>query len=181
MSMSFKEVEEILKIIDQFPLAEVRFEHGDLKLYVRRDNPLQAEQDGTAAAPTKLSSGEAPAGVSKPARVQPASASASAPTPASAALGIRAPDAEREGLVAVRAPMMGVFYSTPAPDAPPFVTPGQEVAEGDDLCIIEVMKVMNLIKSPCTGIVEDIGALHAAMVDKSQALVWIRPADKKRG
>lgn len=172
MSMSFKEVDEILKIIDQFPLAEVRFEHGDLKLYVKRSNPDDTTKGTENVAQPKAASDGAPISV-RPAPVQPAPVAVQ-PQP-------RIPDAEREGLIAVRAPMMGVFYATPAPDAPPFVATGQKVAEGDDLCIIEVMKVMNLIKAPCAGIVEDISAVHAGMVDKSQALVWLRPAGKGRG
>lgn len=75
--------------------------------------------------------------------------------------------------------MMGVFYATPSPDAEPFVQPGQVIKKGVDLCIIEVMKVMNMVKSPVAGVVEEIVARNAEMVERGQALVWIRPAKEQ--
>ena len=79
------------------------------------------------------------------------------------------------GCVPVKAPMMGVFYAAPAPDAPPFVRVGDLVKEGADLCIIEVMKVMNNIKSPCEGVIEAIHAENANMVELGEAIFWIKP------
>lgn len=70
---------------------------------------------------------------------------------------------------------MGVYYASPAPDADPFVRPGQKIAKGADLCIIEVMKVMNNIRAPFAGIVVDVTAENGAMVEQGQALMWIRP------
>ena len=70
---------------------------------------------------------------------------------------------------------MGAYYAAPAPDADPFVRPGQKIAKGATLCIIEVMKVMNDIKSPFAGVVVDIAAENGAMVEQGQALMWIKP------
>ena len=59
---------------------------------------------------------------------------------------------------------MGTFYSSPSPDAPPFVLVGQKVKEGDTLFIIEAMKTMNEVKSPCDGTVTRILAQPGDMV-----------------
>ena len=70
--------------------------------------------------------------------------------------------------------MMGVYYKAPAPGADPFVRAGQKVAKGADLCIVEVMKVMNLIKAPCSGVVAEIEAENGQMVEFNQVILWIK-------
>lgn len=73
----------------------------------------------------------------------------------------------------VKSPLVGTFYSSPSPDEPPFVLVGQEVREGDTLCIIEAMKVMNEIKAPCSGKVVRIMAQPGDMVEYNQVLCII--------
>lgn len=166
MSLTFKEVDQILRIIEEFPAAEVRFEYGDLKLMVRRDATHERGQEH----PHENSRPAARVAAAAPA-AQP-KLSVAAPPPASQAPA--APE-QREGLIPVLAPMMGVFYAAPSPDSPPFVTVGQRVNEGTDLCIIEVMKVMNTVKAPCPGTVVEVVAVNGAMVELGSAMVWIRP------
>ena len=67
-----------------------------------------------------------------------------------------APAEELPAGTEVKSPLVGTFYSSPSPDAPPFVLVGQKVKEGDTLFIIEAMKTMNEIKSPCDGTVSRI-------------------------
>ena len=164
--LCFADVDEILRIIDQFPAAEIVYARGDLKLHVRRAGVLPAAQPGAAVQVGAAAPGPAPL-IANP---------ASAPLQSAAAPRV----AEvRQGLLAVESPMMGVFYATPSPDAEPFVQPGQVIKKGVDLCIIEVMKVMNMVKSPVAGVVEEIVARNAEMVERGQALVWIRPAKEQ--
>lgn len=73
----------------------------------------------------------------------------------------------------VKSPLVGTFYSAPSPDEPPFVLVGQEVREGDTLCIIEAMKVMNEIKAPCSGKVVRIMVQPGDMVEYNQLLCII--------
>ena len=102
---------------------------------------------------------------------------AAAPAAAPAAAGEAAPAAEvAEELPAgtpVKSPLVGTFYSSPAPDAPPFVLVGQKVKEGDTLFIIEAMKTMNEIKAPCDGTVVRILAQPGDMVEYNQTVVII--------
>ena len=73
----------------------------------------------------------------------------------------------------VRAPMVGTFYRAPSPGSPPFVEAGDRVREGDTLCIIESMKMMNQIKADCSGIVEAILVNNEQPVEFDQPLFTI--------
>lgn len=110
-----------------------------------------------------------------------AAAPSAAATPAASAAPAAAAAAETETAPAddlpagtqVKSPLVGTFYSSPSPDEPPFVLVGQEVKEGDTLCIIEAMKVMNEIKAPCSGKVVRIMAQPGDMVEYNQVLCII--------
>jgi acetyl-CoA carboxylase biotin carboxyl carrier protein len=163
--ISFAEVDEVLRIIDQFPAAEIVYERGDLKLHVRRAGatpmaPVAAPAPAYAPVSPEASFAEVPA--------------ATKPTSAPVQMA-----QDHPGATPIESPLMGVFYSAPAPGAEPFVQPGQHVEAGDELCIIEVMKVMNLIKAHTAGVVVHIGAENGAMVERGQALIWIRPSEAK--
>lgn len=112
-----------------------------------------------------------------PAPVVPVAAAPAAAAAAPAAQGEAAPvAAAAEELPAgtpVKSPLVGTFYSSPAPDAPPFVLVGQKVKEGDTLFIIEAMKTMNEIKAPCDGTVVRILAQPGDMVEYNQTVVII--------
>lgn len=168
MSLTFKEVDQVLRIIEEFPADEVRFEYGDLKVHVRRAGSGAARTHVAAPVPQASASNGGEAGE----RRLPAAASAGRPPEAA--------DPAREGLVAVTSPMTGVFYAAPAPGAEPFVAAGQQVAVGDDLCIVEVMKIMNLIKAPCAGVVVEIAVENAQTVSGGGAIMWIRPEGARR-
>lgn len=81
----------------------------------------------------------------------------------------------KSGLVEVKSPMVGIFYRRPSPDEDPFVEVGSKVEEGDSLAIIEAMKVMNQVKSPVSGIVEEILPENGAMVEFGEILFRIKP------
>lgn len=97
-------------------------------------------------------------------------AAAEAPAPDQSALAA-APAAEKESGTPVKSPLVGTFYSSPAPDAPPFVLVGQRVRKGDTLFIVEAMKTMNEIKAPCDGTVVRILAQPGDMVEYNQTVV----------
>ncbi len=81
---------------------------------------------------------------------------------------------EEEGVVIVRSPMVGTFYSAPAPDKEPYVTKGKTVKEDDVLCIIEAMKLMNEIKSEISGRVIDVLVNNGQPVEFDQPLFKIQ-------
>ena len=111
----------------------------------------------------------------KAAEPAPVIAAASAPAAAPAAESADAAPAEEQlpAGTQVKSPLVGTFYSSPSPDEPPFVLVGQQVKEGDTLCIIEAMKIMNEIKAPCDGKVIRIMAQPGDMVEYNQVLCVI--------
>ena len=140
---------ELMDALQSKKLGEVELEMADVKIKIK-------------AAP--------------PAPVVPAAAAPAAAAPAAAADGQAAPAGAAEAPVSgteVKSPLVGTFYSSPSPDAPPFVLVGQKVKEGDTICIIEAMKTMNEIKSPCDGTVTRILAQPGDMVEYNQTVAII--------
>ena len=108
-----------------------------------------------AAAPAPVAAAGACAPPRRPARA--AAAPAAEPAPG------------QEGHV-VKAPMVGTFYRSPSPDAKPFVEVGQAVKEGETICIIEAMKLMNEIEADASGVVKAILVENGQPVEYGQAL-----------
>lgn len=159
--MDIKELKDVaVELMDALKnrgLGEVELEMDDVKIKIKSAPPAPVVP--VAAAPVA------------------AAPVAAAPAAAPAAAGEAAPAAEAaEELPAgtpVKSPLVGTFYSSPAPDAPPFVLVGQKVKEGDTLFIIEAMKTMNEIKAPCDGTVVRILAQPGDMVEYNQTVVII--------
>lgn len=74
----------------------------------------------------------------------------------------------------IKSPLVGTFYVSPAPDAPPFVLVGQKVQTGDTLFIIEAMKTMNEVKAPCNGTVVCVLAQAGDIVEYNQTVMVIQ-------
>lgn len=99
-------------------------------------------------------------------------AAISAPEAAPVRPAVSLPSEEPEGKV-VKSPLVGTYYSKPAPDKTDFVTPGQEVKKGDVLFIIESMKLMNEIQSEYSGVVREILVNNGQMVEYGQPILVI--------
>lgn len=152
--MDIKELKDIaLELMDVLAakkLGEVELELDDVKIKIKAAEPAPV--------------------------IAAASVAAAAPAAAPAAENADAAPAAEEQLPAgtqVKSPLVGTFYSSPSPDEPPFVLVGQQVKEGDTLCIIEAMKIMNEIKAPCDGKVIRIMAQPGDMVEYNQVLCVI--------
>ena len=85
------------------------------------------------------------------------------------------PGADGTGLVPVTAPSPGIFWRSPLPGAPPFTDRGQRVTDGDVLCIVEVMKLMNHITAHVSGTIADILIENGQPVSRGQVMFRIRP------
>lgn len=73
----------------------------------------------------------------------------------------------------VKAPFVGVFYTSPSENSAPFVTVGQKVSKGDTLCILEAMKVMNEIKASVDGTIKEIKAQNGKLVEYDEEMILI--------
>ena len=75
--------------------------------------------------------------------------------------------------IKIESPMVGTYYSAPSPDSAPFVKEGEKVQEGDTLCIIEAMKLMNDIKAPISRIIKKVYVKDGTTIKKSDVLMII--------
>ena len=100
----------------------------------------------------------------------PAAAPAAAPAPAAEPVKDEDAGADFNAAKMVLSPMVGVFYASPSPSDPPFVTVGSKVKKGDVLCIIEAMKLMNEITAEEDGEIIDICAANGSVVEYGQIL-----------
>ncbi|MGB2259998.1 MAG: acetyl-CoA carboxylase biotin carboxyl carrier protein [Porticoccaceae bacterium] len=135
--MDIRKVKKLIELLEESNINELEITEGEESVRISRGGPM-----AFAAAPAP-----APA---------PAPVVAQVAAPAAPAAEVPAPAADELAGHVVRSPMVGSFYSSPAPGSPSFVTVGQAVAPGDVLCIIEAMKMMNQIEADKAG---TIGAI----------------------
>lgn len=161
MALSFKEVAEIVKIIDASNCEELVLESEGTRLVVRRG----ISSDTNASVSTGFPAQPEPAGTAGMAKTT------ARPVPGKPAKGSgNTPD-----VVTENSPMVGTFYRRPSPDEDPYVEVGTTVSAGDPLCMIEVMKLYTTIAASVSGVIESIIADEAALVEFDQPLFIIRP------
>jgi acetyl-CoA carboxylase biotin carboxyl carrier protein len=174
MALSDDDVREILRLIDESKLDELRIETPEFKLHVLRgdraappEEPAERAQEPAEAAPAREAAPEAAlAPEAAPAAAQ-AGPAAAAPAPGAAA---------RNGARTIEAPMLGTFYRAEAPGATPFVDVGAEVEPGTVVCLIEVMKMMNSIQAGVAGTIVEVCAENAQLVQYGDPLFRVEPA-----
>jgi len=163
MALTNDDVLKILKIIDESDYDEVRLELEDLKLHVRRHGNAEHE-----------SPGRLPDNIERPRiNLSENSLAAHGPSAAAPASGSGGEVPVPEGLVAVRAPMLGTFYRASSPGEKPFVEIGDKIGSEDTVCLVEVMKLFNSIKAGVAGTVVKILVENATMVEHGQPLILI--------
>lgn len=150
--MDIRKVKKLIELLDQSGIAEIEITEGEESVRISRHPSSNPE-------------------VAAPGAAQPFT-SAPSPAPATAP----AAEAEEEGH-AVLAPMVGTFYSAPTSGSPPFVQVGDRVSEGDTLCIVEAMKMMNQIEAETTGTIKSIRAQNGEPVEYEQILFVIDQRD----
>jgi acetyl-CoA carboxylase biotin carboxyl carrier protein len=123
----------------------------------------------------------APVAAAAPAALPAAAPVAAAPAPVAAAPAggeaPAAPAAPASNLVEVKSPMVGTFYRSPAPEAPPYVEVGSRVARGQTLCILEAMKLMNELPADVAGTLREVCVDNGEPVEYGQVLFRIEPAE----
>ena len=148
MPLSEDDIREILRLIDEADVEELRIETDALSLYVLR---------GNAAAP----------GAEAEAQMR-TTAEAASPSPAPA-------DGVAHALLTISAPVIGTFYRAEAPGEPPFVKVGTRVEPDTVVCLIEVMKMMNSVPAGVVGTIAEVCADNAELVEYGAPLFQVRP------
>ena len=150
MGLTDDDVREILRIIDDSELDELRIDMPGFRLHVRR---------GGAPPPSAAEPEPEPVRARAPEREAPAPA----------------PAVSSNGAATIDAPMLGTFYRASAPGEQPFVDVGSKVEPDTVVCLIEVMKMMNSIEAGVAGTIVEVCAANAELVEYGQPLFRIAP------
>ncbi|MDH6087125.1 acetyl-CoA carboxylase biotin carboxyl carrier protein [Umezakia ovalisporum] len=158
MPLEFNEIRQLLATIAQTDITEVTLKSDDFELTVRKSGSRDAQP-----APTQIM------------EVGTGRVLESVVTAPSMQLSANPPSTIDKRLVEVLSPMVGTFYSAPAPGEAPFVKVGDRVRVGQTVCIIEAMKLMNEIEAEVSGQVMEILLQNGEPVEYGQALMRINP------
>ncbi|HUK16736.1 MAG TPA: acetyl-CoA carboxylase biotin carboxyl carrier protein [Bryobacteraceae bacterium] len=164
--MTVDEIRELIALASETGIAELEVQRGDNRVRIRR-TAFAAPQEIVLAPPAYAASVPAPAAAPHGGAIAPAA-------PAAEASKEKDAKASDPSLVLVKSPIVGTFYESPSPDAPPFVRPGERVQPGKVLCIIESMKLMNEIEAETAGILESKLVMNGQPVEYGEALFAIR-------
>lgn len=148
-SMQLEEIRALIELLDRTEIKEFSLESQGVKIKIKKG------RDGDESRP--------PGECVVPA-VEPEAVKQEQP---------ESPEFSEQNAATVVAPMVGTFYRTPAPDAPPYVEVGDEIKEGQVLCIIEAMKLMNEIEAEVSGVIADILVENGHSVEYGQPLFVI--------
>jgi acetyl-CoA carboxylase biotin carboxyl carrier protein len=154
--MTLEEIKQLIDLANESGVAELEVERGGNRVRIRR---------AAGASPQDV--------VLPPPAPTPAAAPPPVPAPQAPA---PAPPGEDPSLVYVKAPIVGTFYTSPSPDAPPFVQVGDRVQPGQVLCIIESMKLMNEIECETAGVIVQRFLDNSQPAEYGQTLFAIRPS-----
>ena len=163
--MNQKEIKELIEFLKEQDIAEFELERGDVKVRIKRAVP------GMVPAHDPRAHVAVPELLTKSGTEQPTATAAQAGIPAAPEV----PSAPPEKLHSVRSPIVGTFYESPSPGAPPFVKPGDVVEVGQLLCIVEAMKLMNEIESDVAGEIVKKFLNNGQPIEYGQELFTIRP------
>jgi acetyl-CoA carboxylase biotin carboxyl carrier protein len=160
--MNVELLEQIVQLMSANDLNTVDVRDGNQRIVLKRGAPTAAVQyvSPMMGAPTSAPASQSPA----------AAAGSSASSSAAAA---ESPDA---GLIPIKSPMVGTFYAAPKQGEKPFVSVGSAVNEETDVCIIEAMKVFNVIKAETSGSIAKIMIQDGQPVEHGTVLFLVKPA-----
>ena len=157
--MDLRKLKKLIDLVQESGISELEITEGEERVKIVKGGGISVVPVAAAAAHSAMAAA--------------ASAPTAAPSaPAAAAATPAEPPAGQEGHV-VKAPMVGTFYRTPSPDAKAFVEVGQTVKEGQTICIIEAMKLMNEIETDAGGVVKAILVENGQPVEYGQPLLLI--------
>ncbi len=156
--MDIKEIQELIKFVAKSGVSEVSIDRKDFKITIKAQTTQTIVSASIPAAPVVQA-------------LPPAAPAAAAPSPAAAP----APVAEASNLITIKAPMIGTFYRSSAPDKPLFVNVGDEIKAGQVICIIEAMKLFNEIESEVSGKIVKVLVDNASPIEYDQPLFLVEP------
>ncbi len=163
--MDFKQIQELIKMINKSHIGEVSIEEKGFKLTIKQKEEA-VQQIITSSAPQMMPQYPLPPA---PQPSPGASAAPSADKP-------KVTEPVNDNLITIRSPMIGTFYRSSAPGKPSFVEIGDEIVPGKAVCIIEAMKLFNEIESEVKGRIVKVLADDASPVEYDQPLFLVDPS-----
>lgn len=166
--MTFKEIQELIKLVGKSNLTEVKLKKKDFEISIRTKKYRRSMQQIMPAAAPMVSMAPAP-------QVQ-SPAPAPAVTPVAPAASAAKPAGEDvSNLLEIKSPIVGTFYRSSSPDKPAFTKVGDSVGTGDVVCIVEAMKLFNEIESEISGKIVKVMCEDASPVEYDQVLFLVDP------
>ena len=153
--MDIRKVKKLIELLDESGIAEIEITEGEESVRISR-------YAGQIAAPQ----------IAAPMAAAPAAPAPAPAAPVAAPVAAVAAEPDDEGY-GITSPMVGTYYSAPSPGSPDFVQIGDRVSEGDTLCIVEAMKMMNQIEADVSGTVKSIRVQNGEPVEYGQILFVI--------
>jgi acetyl-CoA carboxylase biotin carboxyl carrier protein len=163
--MDFKQIQELIKLINKSNIGEVTIEEKGFKITVK-----QKEEHIQQVFSAPFQSNQSAPAYPVPAITAPPASSA---PPAN---GKKPAEVAADNLITIKSPMIGTFYRSSAPDKPSFINVGDEIESGKVLCIIEAMKLFNEIESEVKGKIVKVLAEDASPVEFDQPLFLVDPS-----
>ncbi|TAK36713.1 MAG: acetyl-CoA carboxylase biotin carboxyl carrier protein [Saprospiraceae bacterium] len=167
--MNFKEIQELVRLLNKSNLAEFKLEDGDFKLSIRTALYSETKTAKMVSSGPQLVS--LPATAMPPAPGSPTIAATETEKP-SVASTIEKPE---ENYLEIKSPMVGTFYRSASPEKPPYAEVGQKIRAGDVVCIIEAMKLFNEIESEVSGTIVKVLVDNEHPVEYNQVLFLVEP------
>jgi acetyl-CoA carboxylase biotin carboxyl carrier protein len=169
--MDVELLERLVKLMASNDLNTVDLRDGDQRVVLKR-GAVVAPNASSGFFAHSIPHAYAPPQVHPPGLASGATTSASS-APTAIPPG---PGESDKDLLAIKSPMVGTFYSSPSPEAPPFVNVGSQVDDETDVCIIEAMKVFNNIKAECRGTIAKALVGNGETVEFGQVLFLVKPS-----
>jgi acetyl-CoA carboxylase biotin carboxyl carrier protein len=166
-----RELRELIEFLKEYEIGDFEFERGDFKIRLKFAQPPQPSA-ASALDIARLGQLLSPAGQIPPA--VPQGMHAAVPAGTAAAAAEPAAPVEEEPLHIVKSPIVGTFYESSSPGAPAFVKIGDEIENGQVLCIVEAMKLMNEIESDAAGELVKRFVTNGQPVEYGQPLFALR-------
>ncbi len=168
--MDIRKVKKLIELLEESNLTEIEIVEGEESVRLTRGSTATPV---TYAMPPQYAGQQVMSQPGSQPGLQTGQQAAPVVAPTITAPAAPGPDDLPEGDI-LRSPMVGTYYSSPSPDADPFVSLGQKVTEGETLCIIEAMKMFNQIEAESSGTVVGILAESGQPVEFDQPLFVIR-------
>ena len=164
--MDLDKLQELIRIFEASELSEIEIEESGRRMRLKKPRPVASYM------PTMMPMVPSPESLNTQIVLHEAVRSAEPVTLPSRK------DEKEEHLITIDSPMVGVFYSAPAPGEPPFVKPGDTVDEKQTVCIVEAMKLMNEVTAKFPCVIEKVLVENGEPVEYSQPLIAVRPIEQ---